>query len=145
MFISLLIVHVLVAISLVFIVLLQTGRGAELGAAFGGTGQVSYGRTQGNFMTRATTSIAVIFMATSLSLAFISTERPAGSILSDVASPVSTQAESTAAEQAQQVPPAESEPVADPTASSTGEQNPTSVPVLPQSEAPAQPTNPTKQ
>jgi preprotein translocase subunit SecG len=82
MYLLLVVVHVVVAISLVLIVLLQQGRGAELGAAFGGMGQATYGRGQYTFVHKVTTALAVVFMATSLSLAFISTETPRSSILS---------------------------------------------------------------
>ncbi len=92
MFIAILIVHVLVSLILVLVVLLQTGRGAELGAAFGGMGQATYGRTQGNFMTRFTTGVAVVFMSTSLSLAFMSSERPTQSVISIPEAPVAAPA-----------------------------------------------------
>ncbi len=82
MFYALLIVHVLVSIFLVFVVLLQTGRGAELGAAFGGMGQTTFGRGQATFITKFTTGLAVIFMTTSLSLAFIASEQPQSSVIS---------------------------------------------------------------
>ena len=82
MFFALVIIHVLVSLFLVFVVLLQTGRGAELGAAFGGMGQATYGRGQSTFITKFTTGLAVIFMSTSLSLAFLSSDRPSQSVLS---------------------------------------------------------------
>ncbi|MEE8396301.1 MAG: preprotein translocase subunit SecG [bacterium] len=81
MFYAGLTLHILVAVLLVLIVLLQSGRGAELGAAFGGTGQATYGRGQSTFISKVTTGIAVIFMATSLTLAFMTTERPTSSVL----------------------------------------------------------------
>jgi preprotein translocase subunit SecG len=87
MFLAILIVHVLVSIFLVLIVLVQTGRGAELGAAFGGTGQATFGRTQATFLTKLTTALAVIFMATSLSLAFIASDQPSRSIITTPAPP----------------------------------------------------------
>lgn len=82
MYIALVAVHILVSISLVLIVLLQQGRGAELGAAFGGLGQATYGRGQYTFVAKVTTALAIVFMVTSLSLAFIAREQPTGSILS---------------------------------------------------------------
>ena len=85
MFTLLIVLHVLAAISLVLIVLLQSGRGAELGAAFGGMGQSSFGPSQSTFLTKFTTSLAVVFMATSLTLAFLYTEHPSDSLLSTVA------------------------------------------------------------
>lgn len=81
MFATLIVIHVIVACSLVFIVLLQSGKGAELGAAFGGTGQATYGPGQSTFITKFTTTLAVIFMTTSLSLAFLSTDQPKTSVM----------------------------------------------------------------
>ena len=81
MFYALLIVHVLVSVFLVLIVLLQTGRGAELGAAFGGMGQATFGRGQSTGITKITTVLAVIFMSTSLSLAFLTTEQPTQTVI----------------------------------------------------------------
>lgn len=67
------ILHVLVCLFLILVVLLQQGRGGGMGSAFGGaTAQVFGGRGAGNFMTRLTAICAVIFMATSLSLAYLS-------------------------------------------------------------------------
>ena len=67
------IVHVFVCFFLILVVLLQQGRGGGLGATFGGaTAQVFGGRGAGNFMTRLTAICAVIFMATSMSLAYLS-------------------------------------------------------------------------
>lgn len=81
MYTLLIVIHVLVAFGLILIVLLQSGRGAELGAAFGGIGQATYGQSRGTMITKVTTALAVVFMATSLTLAFIATERPSGSVL----------------------------------------------------------------
>ncbi|MBI3993586.1 MAG: preprotein translocase subunit SecG [Candidatus Lambdaproteobacteria bacterium] len=91
MFIALLILHVLVAIGLVFVVLLQSGRGAELGAAFGGVGQATFGRSQSTFITKFTTGMAVVFMATSLALAFLTVEHPSTSVVTGGAEPARTE------------------------------------------------------
>jgi len=85
MFTLLIVIHILTAVSLVLIVLLQSGRGAELGAAFGGMGQATFGPTRSTFLTKLTTSLAVVFMATSLTLAFLYTDRPSTSVMSVVA------------------------------------------------------------
>jgi len=70
------IIHVLVCFALILIVLLQAGKGAEMGAAFGGASQTLFGSAGSmGFMTKLTTVAAVIFMATSLLLAFSSTRR----------------------------------------------------------------------
>ena len=64
------IVHVLVCIALIFIVLLQKGKGADMGAAFGGSSQTVFGGSgASSFLTKVTTTAAVIFMITSLLLA----------------------------------------------------------------------------
>ena len=81
MFAAILTLHILVSVSLVMIVLLQSGRGAELGAAFGGMGQTTYGRGQFTFVSKLTTALAVIFMTTSLTLALMTTEKTTGSIV----------------------------------------------------------------
>ena len=68
------IVHIFCCIVLMLVVLLQQGKGGGMGAAFGGgaTAQVFGGRGAGNFMTRLTAICAAIFMATSISLAYLS-------------------------------------------------------------------------
>ena len=67
------ILHIFVCLFLILVVLLQQGRGGGIGGAFGGaTAQVFGGRGAGNFMTRHTAVCAVIFMVTSMSLAYIS-------------------------------------------------------------------------
>ncbi|HKL26613.1 MAG TPA: preprotein translocase subunit SecG [Desulfuromonadales bacterium] len=67
----LLILHILVCLSLIGIVLLQGGKGAEIGATFGaGASQTIFGASGGqSFVAKMTTGAAVIFMLTSLSLA----------------------------------------------------------------------------
>ena len=92
MFYTVLTIHILASVILVFIVLLQSGRGAELGAAFGGMGQATFGRGQSTFISKLTTAMAVIFMATSLSLAFMTTEQPGSSVVRPVAAPAASAA-----------------------------------------------------
>src|SRR5579859_5721215 len=68
------IVHLMVCAMLMFVVLLQQGKGGGMGAAFGGgaTQQVFGGRGAGNLLTRATAVCAAVFMLTSVSLAYVS-------------------------------------------------------------------------
>ena len=75
--------HILVAIFLILVVLLQTGKGAEMGAAFGGASQTVFGSGgPAGFMAKLTTAAAVVFMLTSLSLAYLSsTNRFSGAAL----------------------------------------------------------------
>jgi preprotein translocase subunit SecG len=81
----LVIIHVIVCLALIMIVLLQTGKGADMGAAFGGGGsQTLFGASGAStFLTKATTAAAVIFMLTSLILAYKAGNRTSGSILTD--------------------------------------------------------------
>lgn len=73
-------IHVLVSFFLIFVVLIQQGRSADLAGAFGGQGsQTAFGpRAAANVLTRLTTWSAVIFMFTSLSLVILY-ERSTGS------------------------------------------------------------------
>jgi len=76
-----LIIHVLVCIALIMIVLLQSGKGAQMGAAFGGASQTLFGSPgAAGFLTKITTLAAVVFMITSLLLAFWSTPKKASLI-----------------------------------------------------------------
>lgn len=68
----LILVHVSVCVALILIVLLQRGKGADMGAAFGGSSQAVFGsRGAASFMHKVTAAIAIIFMLTSLGLAFL--------------------------------------------------------------------------
>ncbi len=70
------VLHVLVCTALILIVLLQAGKGAEMGAAFGGASQTIFGSSGAmGFLSKLTTIAAVIFMITSLLLAFSSSRR----------------------------------------------------------------------
>ena len=96
------IIHILVCIFLVSIVLLQHGKGADIGATFGGGGESLFG-TEGPvpMMNKITTAAAVIFMVTSVSLAYLSANRSTGSLMSDfvpAAAPPLERAASTAPE-----------------------------------------------
>ncbi len=71
------IVHILVCLFLILIVLLQTGKGADIGAAFGGgSSQTLFGSAgPGGFLTKITTGVAVVFMITSIGLAYMYSHR----------------------------------------------------------------------
>jgi len=70
------ILHVMVCFALILIVLLQAGKGAEMGAAFGGASQTIFGSSGAmGFLSKLTTVAAVIFMITSLLLTFTTTKR----------------------------------------------------------------------
>jgi preprotein translocase subunit SecG len=75
------IVHIIVSLGLIVIVLLQTGKGADIGAVFGGSSSTIFGSSgAGNFLTRLTTGLALVFMLTSLTLGYFSGKKPSGSI-----------------------------------------------------------------
>ena len=82
------IIHVVACIALIMIVLLQTGKGADMGAAFGGgSSQTLFGSTGAStFFSKATTIAAIVFMITSLSLAYMSGHRQENSIMKNVKS-----------------------------------------------------------
>ena len=70
-------VHVVIAVALVGLVLIQQGKGADAGAAFGGgASQTVFGsQGSGSFLTKMTTLLAVVFFVTSFSLAIFAKER----------------------------------------------------------------------
>ena len=83
MFTVVLILHLTVCLFLIFIILIQSSKGAEMGAAFGGSSQTLFGsRGAATFLSKLTTAAAILFMITSLSLAIISVRR--GSVMSSV-------------------------------------------------------------
>lgn len=74
-------IHVLVCLVLTIVVLLQQGKGADVGAVFGGSSQTVFGSSgAGNFLTKLTGALAVVFFATSMLLAYASTKHVTSSI-----------------------------------------------------------------
>ncbi|MEX1329096.1 MAG: preprotein translocase subunit SecG [Desulfobacterales bacterium] len=94
MSIFLIVIHVIVCIALIMIVLLQTGKGADMGAAFGGgSSQTLFGSTGAStFLSKATTAAAIIFMVTSLGLAYMSSHRTGESVVTGTPAPVESPA-----------------------------------------------------
>jgi preprotein translocase subunit SecG len=82
MVIAVTILHILVCIGLILVVLLQTGKGAEIGAVFGGgSSSTIFGSSgAGNFLTKLTTAMAIVFMITSLTLGYFAGQRPSATI-----------------------------------------------------------------
>ena len=108
----LIIIHTVVSIALILIILLQTGKGADMGAAFGGgASQTLFGSTgSSTFLGKLTTVAAVIFMITSLSLAYMSGHRTSNSIMMDKKPPVEQQAAPATPEKTPQPSPEASKP-----------------------------------
>ena len=71
-------VHILIGATIIGLVLLQHGKGADMGAAFGGGSSGSlFGATgSANFLSRTTAVLATVFFITSLALSYIATNRP---------------------------------------------------------------------
>jgi preprotein translocase subunit SecG len=90
MSILVIVLHIIVCIALIMIVLLQTGKGADMGAAFGGgSSQTLFGSTGAStFLSKATTVAAVVFMLTSLTLAYMSGNQNTSTIMENVPAPV---------------------------------------------------------
>jgi preprotein translocase subunit SecG len=123
----LIIIHIIVCMALIMIVLLQTGKGADMGAAFGGgSSQTLFGSSGAStFLTKATTFAAVIFMLTSLSLAYRSGHRTTESIIQDTRPPIEQPVapDTTPDEIPENAPQKESSPPADQPAESRGGSN----------------------
>jgi preprotein translocase subunit SecG len=94
MTVLLVIIHVMVCVALIMIVLLQTGKGADIGAAFGGGSSNTLFGTSGasTFLSKATTVAAVVFMLTSLTLAYLTSQRPVSSVVTETPAAVETKA-----------------------------------------------------
>jgi preprotein translocase subunit SecG len=76
--------HVIVCLIIIFIVLLQVGRGAEAGAMFGGAGQAQTLRGQSTFIGKFTTAMAVAFMITSFLLTYDTSSRAKSSVVESI-------------------------------------------------------------
>lgn len=133
----LLIVHLVMAVALVALVLLQQGKGAQAGAAFGGGSgggsQSLFGASgSANFMTRTTAIVATIFFITTLTLAYLYATRSSGSSVipqTSIVEGVGTAVEQAPESDVPMVPTDETAPDAEPEAAADG---------VPQVEAPAE-------
>ena len=126
MYLSLAIFHLLVTLGLILVVLLQSGKGADIGAAFGGGSSqtVFGGRGAATFLSKVTSALAILFMLTSLTLTILASQRGSSSVIGTEPSP-----------------PAQSAPAQSPTPAPAPGQAPSSAPAPtgPASPAPAAP------
>jgi preprotein translocase subunit SecG len=107
------ILHVLVCLFLIFVVLLQHGKGGDIAATFGGAGsQTAFGPRGGaTVLTKLTTWSAIVFMITSITLSIVATRKPASSVLEGASpsqsqpAPQQTQPAEPAPQQPPQAPP----------------------------------------
>lgn len=83
MYTLIVILHIVVSLAMILVILLQTGKGADIGAVFGGGGSQTLFGSSGptSFLGKMTAAAAIIFMCTSLFLAYFSGGRPATSIM----------------------------------------------------------------
>ena len=104
--------HVLIALGIIGLVLLQHGKGADMGSGFGGGASSSlFGATgSANFLSRATAALATVFFLTSLALAYLATNKPkagGGTVMDAVkTAPAKPGAEASKAPALQPVPDA---------------------------------------
>ncbi len=128
-------IHLIVCFLMIAAILLQAGKGAEIGASFGGSSQTVFGsRGPGTFLSKVTVGAAIIFMLSSLSLAVLSRQANTSSTVIDLHPPThhesssstteetTTVAPTTEAETSSATPPeASSEPAPDTTSSAPSE------------------------
>ena len=108
----LIVTHVLVALAIIGLVLLQHGKGADMGSGFGGGASGSlFGATgSANFLSRTTAILATIFFILSLALAYVATKKPAeggGGVMDAVRSQPAPQQKKAPAEDTKPKPPAQ--------------------------------------
>ena len=103
-----LIVHLLACLVLVVVVLLQAGKGASIGAAFGGSSQTVFGSAgAATFLSKLTTAMAIVFMITSLGLAMFSGASGGPSSVMEEVAPVAEPPAAPAGTQTAPAAPAE--------------------------------------
>jgi preprotein translocase subunit SecG len=123
-YIVLIVGHVVVALAIIGLVLLQHGKGADMGSGFGGGASASlFGATgSANFLSRTTAVLATIFFVLSLALAYFATNRPKaqGGIM-DAVKTEKPAAEVPQAPAAQKPAPEAAKPVTEPAKPAAGE------------------------
>ena len=132
------VIHVFACLFLIVVVLLQTGKGADMGAVFGGGSQTLFGSGgAGNLLTKLTTGTAIAFMITSLILSY-SHNRTAGGggLLNRIPAAAAAPAAPTPLPAAPPAPNAAAPAPAAPAPVTTGQ---ASDPAAPKADAPAQP------
>jgi preprotein translocase subunit SecG len=123
-YVVLIVGHVVVALAIIGLVLLQHGKGADMGSGFGGGASASlFGATgSANFLSRTTAVLATIFFVLSLALAYFATNRPKaqGGIM-DAVKTEKPAAEVPQAPAAQKPAPEPAKPAAEPAKPAAGE------------------------
>jgi preprotein translocase subunit SecG len=132
---ALLVIHILITISLIGLILIQRGKGADIGAAFGSGASNTVFGSQGSasFLTRTTAILATLFFITSLSLAYFSTQKVDKQSVTEISAPVAPENmnENTPAVTEPAVPSDVPADVPDVPASGSGNQETSDVPEPP--------------
>ncbi len=81
MYTVLVIIHVIACLFLIGVVMVNVGKGSEVGAVFSGSQAIFGGAGPGTFLNKVTTGLAIIFFVTSLALTYLSTKRSTGSLM----------------------------------------------------------------
>jgi len=107
------IIHIVVCFALISIVLLQHGKGAGIGAAFGGSSQTVFGSTgAAPFLAKLTAAAAILFMLTSLTLTFMGQKQETSIMQGQSGKPAAAPAASAAPGKSEAKPPQEAAPAA---------------------------------
>ena len=119
-------VHLIVCFLMIAAILLQAGKGAEIGASFGGASQTVFGsRGPGTFLSKVTVGAAIIFMLSSLSLALLSKQKNTASTVIDLHPTTHQESSSSSKEDTTTVAPSgESETTSTPTPETSSEATP---------------------
>jgi preprotein translocase subunit SecG len=103
-------IHLIVCFLMIAAILLQAGKGAEIGASFGGSSQTVFGsRGPGTFLSKVTVGAAIVFMLSSLSLAVLSRQANTSSTVIDLHPPTHQESSSSTEEATPVVPTTEAE------------------------------------
>ena len=103
-------IHLIVCFLMIAAILLQAGKGAEIGASFGGSSQTVFGsRGPGTFLSKVTVGAAIVFMLSSLSLAVLSRQANTSSTVIDLHPPSHQESSSATEETTTVVPTTEAE------------------------------------
>ncbi len=86
------VLHIFGTLFLIIVILLQTGKGAAMGSGLGaGSSQTMFGSAgAGNFLSKLTAGVAVLFLITSLSLAILSSKKDSKSVIGDISESATT-------------------------------------------------------
>lgn len=115
-------IHLIACFLMIAAILLQAGKGAEIGASFGGSSQTVFGsRGPGTFLSKITIGTAVVFMVTSLSLAMLSRQANTSSTVIDLHPTTHQESSSSPTEETTTVTPTESETTSAPAPEASSE------------------------